>query len=168
MSGYHAPQGKRIPSTPLDDYHNLIQQAKSGVGRIVLLSNGKVPVIPIYIHGTYEALSFGNFIPKYKSYLSVSVCKPLIFTKYTRKEGWDQSKPDFHTTAKTISQVIMRSIRDQMVIEEKYFFEIISHKVKKPFERLDISYKSHPRVYDFFRNLLRYSPAELREWLENQ
>ena len=163
-----APQGKRIPSTPLDDYHNLVDEAKTGVGRIVLRSNGKVPVIPLYIHGSYEALAFGKFIPKFKSFISISYCKPLLFSEYTRKEGWDESDPSFHSNAKNISKKIMNSIRNQMLEEEQYFFKILSLKTKNSFEKMNLSHRTHPKVYKFFHNLLQYSPAELKHWIDSQ
>jgi 1-acyl-sn-glycerol-3-phosphate acyltransferase len=162
-----APQGKRIPSTPLDDYHNLINEAKTGVGRVVLRSNGKVPVVPLYIHGSYEALSFGKAIPKLKSFISISFCRPLIFSKYTRKEEWNELDLDFHSNAKKISKTIMASIRDQMLIEEQYFFQILNKKAKKSIEELNLSHRTHPKVYKFLRNLLRYSPSELKHWIES-
>lgn len=162
-----APQGKRIPSTPLDDYHNLIHQAKSGVGRIILRLNGKIPVIPLFIHGSYEALAFGKIIPKIKSFISISICKPLIFTKYTREEGWNESDPKFHSIANTISKKIMGAIREQMLVEEQYFFQILAQKKKIPLERLLISHRTHPQVYRVYQNLLRYSPAELKEWIDS-
>ncbi len=161
-----APQGKRIPSTPLDDYRHMLDQAKSGVGRIILKFNGKIPVIPMFIHGSHEALSFGKIIPKIKSFISISLCKPLIFTKYARKDGWDELDPSFYSTAREISKIVMSSIRDQMLIEERFFFEIIKKKIKAPLEDLHISYKTHPNTYRFFRNLLQYSPTELQRWIE--
>ena len=162
-----APQGKRIPSTPLDDWHNLVDQAKTGIGRIVLLSNGKIPVVPVYIHGSYEALAFGNFIPKFKSFISVSICKPVIFSEYTRSEGWNESNAPFHSSAKTISHEIMNSIRQQMLSEERYFFQILKLKIGIPIEQLDLSYRTHPQAYRFFRNLLQYSPDQLSRWLNS-
>jgi 1-acyl-sn-glycerol-3-phosphate acyltransferase len=162
-----APQGKRIPSTPLDDYHNLVNQAKSGVGRIILRFNGKIPVIPMYIHGSHETLSFGKIIPKVKSYISISLCKPLIFTEYTREEGWNESAPSFHSMANTISKAIMTAIRNQMLVEEQYFFQIVARKVKVPLERLHISHHTHPKAYRLFRNLLQYSPVELKHWIDS-
>lgn len=162
-----APQGKRIPSTPLDDYHNLVNTGKSGVGRIVLLLNGKIPVIPMYIKGSHEALSFGNIIPKIKAYLSLSLCKPLIFKEYTRKEGWKASDPDFYSTANKISKKVMQSIRDEMLVVEKYFLQIIKDKFNKPLEELHIDHKSHPEIYHVFRNLLQYTPDELKQWINS-
>jgi len=162
-----APQGKRIPSTPLDDLHNLIGQAKSGVGRLILKFNGKIPVIPMFIHGSHEALSFGKIIPKIKSYISVSISKPLIFSQYSREAGWSESDPSFYSTANEISKEIMSSIRNQMLIEEQYFFQIIKRKLKIPLEKLNITHQSHPKIYQFFRNLLQYSPDELKQWIDS-
>ncbi|PWI46690.1 hypothetical protein CEE45_15500 [Candidatus Heimdallarchaeota archaeon B3_Heim] len=162
-----APQGKRIPSTPLDDYHNINNQAKSGVGRLILRFNGKIPVIPMYIHGSHEALSFGKILPKIKSFISISICKPLIFTEYTREQGWNESDPLFHSEAKMISRAIMTSIREQMLREEQYFFQILARKVKVPLEQLHLTHHTHPKVYQFFRNLLQYSPVELQQWINS-
>ncbi len=161
-----APQGKRIPTTPLDDYHNLVEQGKSGVGRLVLRSKGKIPVVPMYIHGSYEALAFGKMIPKIKSYISVSICKPIIFAEERREDEWTESDLVFHSRARAISKVIMASIRKQMQFEEQYFFQILSRKVQLPLDRVHISYQTHPIAYRFFRNLLRYSPDQLKKWLE--
>jgi 1-acyl-sn-glycerol-3-phosphate acyltransferase len=163
-----APQGKRIPSTPLDDLHDLIEQAKSGIGRIVLKTNGRIPVVPVYIHGSYETLAFGKYIPKMKSFISVSICKPLMFTEIYREMGWNESDPMFFNKAKEISRSIMGSIREQMLVEEQYFFQILRERIRQPLEEFKLSYKSHPKAYRFFRNLLRYSPKELEMWLGNQ
>jgi len=163
-----APQGKRIPSTPIDDFHNLIHQAKSGIGRLVLKFNGKIPVIPMFIHGSHEALSFGKIIPKIKSYISVSICKPLLFSEYTRETEWTESDPLFYSTATKISKEIMSSIRNQMLIEEQYFFQIIKRKLNIPLEKLKVTHKTHPKIYHFFRNLLQYSPSELKQWIDSK
>jgi len=82
-----APQGKRIDKTPFHDYFNLVREGRTGVGRIILAMNGKVPVVPLFIHGTAEAWSPGNIIPKFGSHVSVSFGKPLYFHQYTRPDG---------------------------------------------------------------------------------
>jgi 1-acyl-sn-glycerol-3-phosphate acyltransferase len=161
-----APQGKRIPSNPLYDYHNIIHTVKSGVGRLILRFNGKIPVVPIYIHGSHEALSKGKIIPKFKSFISVSFSKPLLFTKYERKEGWHDSDPNFYSVAQEISRQIMKAIKDQMMIQEKHFFTIIRKKLKIPLESLNISPKSRVKRNRFLANLLHYSPEELEKWID--
>ena len=160
-----APQGKRVPSSPIDDYHNLIRDVKSGVGRVVLNFNGKIPVVPVYIHGSKEALDHGNIIPKMNSYISVSLCKPILFSKYQREEGWSDSDPEFYSTAHEISREIMIAIRDQMLIQEKYFFQIIKNNIDIPLERLSISPEIHSKAYLLIKKLLHYSPEELRQYI---
>ena len=58
------PQGGRMPRTPVEDYQKFTQEGRSGVGRLVLRMNGKIPVVPFYLHGTAEALQPGSFLPK--------------------------------------------------------------------------------------------------------
>ncbi|MFX1249530.1 MAG: lysophospholipid acyltransferase family protein [Promethearchaeota archaeon] len=161
-----APQGKRIPRNPIHDYHHLIQEAKSGVGRLILKFNGMIPVVPMYIHGSHEALSYGKIIPTFKSFISISFCKPLFFNKYKRKGGWSDSDPSFYSTAHKISQEIMTSIRDQMVVQESHFFEIIRKRIKIPLEKLTISPNSHPKTNRFISKLLHYDQDELKKLAE--
>ncbi len=49
------PEGRRSPD-------GKIQKFRLGLG--LLLSNLSVPVVPVYINGTYEALPRGNFLPR--------------------------------------------------------------------------------------------------------
>jgi 1-acyl-sn-glycerol-3-phosphate acyltransferase len=161
-----APQGKRIPSNPLDDYHNIISEGKTGIGRLVLRLNGKIPVVPMYIHGSREALRIGNIIPRFKSYISVSFCKPLLFTQYTRKDGWDELSPEFYTTARKIVDRIMTNIREQMLIQEKYFFKILEKKFKVPVEKKHLYYQLKPKIDDFLFKLLEYPKEDLKKYLE--
>lgn len=158
-----APQGRRVPSNPIEDYHNLERDAKSGVGRVILMTNGKIPVVPVYIHGSKEALDYGNIIPKMNSYISVSLCKPIQFTKYQREEGWINSDPEFYTTAHKISKRIMSAIRDEMLFQERYFFQIIRKKINIPLEELFISPETHFKAHQLIAKLLHYSPAELKQ-----
>ena len=162
-----APQGRRIPSNPIEDYHNLDRNPKSGVGRVILNFNGKIPVVPVYIHGSQEALNQGNIVPKMNSFISVSICKPLLFAKYQREERWTDSDPDYYTTAHKISKQIMTSIKDQMLFQERYFFQIIKEKLNIPLEKLFISPDTHFKAYQLISKLLHYSPEELKKLLQN-
>ena len=162
-----APQGKRIPSHPLQDYHNLVNEGKTGIGRLVLRFNGKIPVVPMYIHGSYEALR-GRVIPKFKSFISVTICKPLLFTQFTRKEGWDFSNPEFYSTARKIVNKIMTSIRDQMLEQEEAFLKILEKKVGNPIEKIHISPESKPKVDKILFKLLEYNHEDLRKLLDAQ
>jgi 1-acyl-sn-glycerol-3-phosphate acyltransferase len=163
-----APQGKRIPSNPIEDYHYLDRNPKSGVGRVILNNNGRIPVVPAYIKGSQEALAGGNIIPKMNSYISVSFCKPLLFTEYQKEEGWTDSDPDYYTTAHKISKHIMTSIKDQMLFQERYFFQIIKEKLNIPLEKIKISPDTHFKTYQLISKLLHYSPAELRQLINSK
>ncbi|MFX0125187.1 MAG: lysophospholipid acyltransferase family protein [Candidatus Hodarchaeota archaeon] len=161
-----APQGKRIPSTPLYDYHNLIREGKTGVGRLVLRFNGKIPVIPMYIHGSREALRRGKIIPKFRSFISVTFCKPLLFPQFTREEGWDTSTPEFYSTARKVVDAIMTSIREQMLKQEEAFIKILEMKFRTPVEQIQISPKSKPKVDRILFKLLEFHHEDLKRYLE--
>jgi len=162
-----APQGKRIPSNPIEDYHNLSANPKSGVGRVILNLNGKIPVVPIYIHGSQEALDLGNIIPKLKSYISISICKPILFTKYRRDEGWTESDENFYPTARKISRDIMTSIREQMLFQERYLLQIVSKILDSPLENLHITPDTNLQAHRFISRLMQFSPNELQQLYQN-
>lgn len=162
-----APQGKRILSNPVDDYHNIINEGKSGIGRLVLRFNGKIPVVPMWIHGSREALSRGKIIPKYNSVISLSICKPLFFTQYTRKEGWDDLNPEFYPTARKIVDTIMVSIREQMLIQEKYYFELLERTFKIPIKNEQLYFRLKPKINKFLFKLLEYDKVELKKYLKS-
>ncbi len=158
-----APQGRRIPNNPVEAYHNLLRDTKSGVGRVILKFNGKIPVVPIYIHGSQEALDLGTIIPKMKSYISISICKPILLTKYQREQGWSDSDEDFYPTAHKISLEIMKSIKKQMLYQERFLFQIISHLLNTPLEDLHISPDTHLQTYKLISKLSQYSPNDLEK-----
>ena len=163
-----APQGRRVPNNPVEAYHNLFSDTKSGVGRVILKHNGRIPVIPIYIHGSQEALDLGTIIPKMKSYISVSICKPIQFKKYQRDKGWSESDEDFYPTARKISLEIITSIRNQMLIQEKYLFQIITGLLNTSIEDLRISPDTHPQTYTLISKLSQYTPAELKQFIDQR
>jgi 1-acyl-sn-glycerol-3-phosphate acyltransferase len=161
-----APQGKRIPSNPLYDYHNLVSQGKSGIGRLVLRFNGKIPVVPMYIHGSHEALRNGKVLPKFKAFISVTFCKPLLFTQFTRKEGWDTSTPKFYSAAREIVDIIMKSIRKQMLTQEELLLRILEKKFRRPVGRIQIPPKAKSKVDKVLFKLLEFHYEDLKIYLE--
>jgi len=161
-----APQGKRIPSNPLHDYHNIINEGKTGIGRLILRYNEKIPVVPMYIHGSYEALR-GRIIPKFKSFISVTICKPLLFAQFTQKESWDSSSPEFFSTAREIVNKIMTSIREQMLKQEKVFIKILEKKLRNPIEKIHLSSESKPKVDKVLYKLLEYHHEDLKKYLDS-
>src|SRR3989338_2339244 len=59
-----------------------IQQAKTGVVRLALLS--KAPVLPIGLIGTFEILPKGKYIPKPKKAI-INIGNPMDFSRYYSK-----------------------------------------------------------------------------------
>ena len=147
----------------MQDYHNLIKEGKTGIGRLVLRCNGKIPVVPMYIHGSHEALR-GRIIPKFKSFIGVSICKPLFFAQLTRKEGWDASSPEFYSTARKIVNKIMTSIREQMLKQEEVFIKILEGKFRNSIEKIHISPESKPKVDKILYKLLEYHHEDLEKY----
>ena len=159
-------RGKRIGRTPFHDFHNLAQEGRTGVGRIILKTNGKIPIIPFYLHGAYEALRSGQLIPRFGSNISIRIGNPLIFKEYTRSQGWKESDPDFFHTAREIVDKIMWSIRFLMLIEEKYYFDVIERAFNTPLERIPIP--SHISDQNrFLRKTTLLQREQLRKMLKS-
>ena len=162
---YISPQGKRLGRTPFHDFHNLAQEGRTGVGRIYLKMNGKIPIIPFYIHGAYEALRSGQNLPRFGANISIRFGKSLIFKEYTRSQGWKESDPDFFPTTREIVDKIMWSIRFLMLIEEKYYFDVIERVFDAPLENIPIpSYKSE--LNRFLRKTMLLQREQLRKMLK--
>jgi 1-acyl-sn-glycerol-3-phosphate acyltransferase len=163
-----APQGKRIISTPFQDYFNLANEGKTGVGRLILALNGKVPVIPAYIHGAAEALLRGKIIPKFGSYISVSFGPPIFWHEHTRKNGWKTTDPDFFSTAREIADKIMVKIRDQMVIQEKSLFTILERSFETTIDKITIPTSKKRRFDKLVFKLLRAHPRQLKRLIKSE
>ncbi|MFW9778011.1 MAG: lysophospholipid acyltransferase family protein [Candidatus Heimdallarchaeota archaeon] len=163
-----APQGKRIFSHPLHDYFNLLKEGRTGVGRVILKLNGKVPIVPFYCHGAAEALGIGRIVPKYKAFVSVSFGKPLYFDDYSQNGGWDDSKPEFYETSREIVNKVMISIRNLLVLQEQHYFNIIKKKFRvKELEDIIIPTGSRKTSLNkFLYNLLHYHPRDLQRLAE--
>ncbi len=159
------PQGKRIKSDPYHDYFHLVQEGKSGVGRIILKLNGKVIVIPSYIHGAAEA--FSSF-PKPRGYISLSFCKPMFWHEYTRKGGWDESDPQFFEKSREIVDKIMLSIHDQMLKQEKQYLIFLKNKFGTEIEKIDIPPQKKVQFRKFFSTLNKIHPKNLQIYNERR
>ncbi|MFX0183756.1 MAG: lysophospholipid acyltransferase family protein [Candidatus Hodarchaeota archaeon] len=163
-----APQGKRIIGTPYHDYFNLAKEGKTGVGRLILSLNGKIPVIPAYIHGAAEALTRGKIIPKFGSYISVSFGPPIFWKEYTRKNGWKSTDPDFFSTARKISDKIMVKIRDQMIIQEKSLFTILERSFGTTIDKSTIHPSKKRRFDKLVFKLVRAHPKQLQRLIKSE
>ncbi|HDQ26575.1 MAG TPA: 1-acyl-sn-glycerol-3-phosphate acyltransferase [bacterium] len=62
-----------------------IQKGKPGTGMIIY--NARVPVVPVYLHGTREAWPKGQKTPKFFKKLHVIYGKPIHFDEYYSKEA---------------------------------------------------------------------------------
>lgn len=60
-----------------------IQEAKTGVARLALLS--KAPVVPVGLMGAFEILPKGKYIPKLKK-AAMNIGKPMHFERYPNKK----------------------------------------------------------------------------------
>ncbi|MHA2174375.1 MAG: lysophospholipid acyltransferase family protein [Candidatus Hodarchaeales archaeon] len=156
-----SPQGKRIGRSPVDDYFNLRKDPRSGVGRIILWMNGEVPVVPLYIHGAGAALSRGHFLPRYKSFISVSFGKPIFFEDFKKEGGWKEEDPNFFTNAKLIAARIMDSIHKQMLIQEENLLTIVEKKYNTSIQDITEDLRSERDFRRYLRNLCNYSPQDL-------
>jgi len=158
---FMSPQGMRVGTSPVDDYFNLRTDPRSGVGRVLLLANGKIPIVPMYIHGAGAALGGGRLIPRFKSFISVSFGDPMTFEKYTRSQGWNEKDPDFYPTAKKIAIEIMDVIHELMMKQEENYFSIIEKKFSKSIKNITPEFRADRSFRRYQRNLSNYSPEEL-------
>ncbi|MFX0085908.1 MAG: lysophospholipid acyltransferase family protein [Candidatus Hodarchaeota archaeon] len=162
-----APQGKRIIGTPYDDYFNLAREGKTGVGRLILALNGKIPVIPAYIHGAAEALSRGKIIPKFGSYISISFGPPIFWHEYSRKGGWKTTDPDFFPMAREITDKIMDKIRDQLLIQERSLFIILERSFGATINEISIPSSKRRKFDRLVFKLVRVHPKRLQKLINS-
>ncbi|MFW9996552.1 MAG: lysophospholipid acyltransferase family protein [Candidatus Odinarchaeota archaeon] len=168
LSVFLAPQGKRIVKTPFHDYFDIIKEGRTGVGRVVLMTNGKVPVVPIYIHGTAEALRKGQVMPRFKSYISITFGKPLYFHEYAKQNGWTGQQQEYFAKAREIVDQIMLAIHDQLLKVEKYYFKYLEWKFKRSIEQISFSEKEERKYKRLLRELARVHPRQLQEFLKSR
>ncbi|MFX0016424.1 MAG: lysophospholipid acyltransferase family protein [Promethearchaeota archaeon] len=162
------PQGRRIHRTPFHDYFSLAKEGRTGVGRIILTTNGEIPVIPVYIHGTSEALKPGTILPKFGSFISISFGEPLYFHQYSRQDGWFEDDPDFFLKAREITNEIMHSIRGLFLITEKYYIEFLELKFNKKIERIKVPLKNEKEFNKILQKLTRVPPKHIQQFLESK
>ncbi|MFX0210789.1 MAG: lysophospholipid acyltransferase family protein [Candidatus Hodarchaeota archaeon] len=162
------PQGRRFHRTPFHDYFNLAEEGRTGVGRIILVTNGEIPVVPLYIRGAAEALKPGTIVPKFRSYISVSFGEPLYFNQYSRQGGWSESDPDFYPKAREITNKIMNSIRNQFLITEKHYLDFLKLKFGAEIEKISVSSKEEREFNKLLHKLARVPPKQIQELLESK
>ena len=153
------PQGGRIARTPIEDYQKLSEEGRSGVGRLVLRMNGEVPVIPFYIHGTAEALARGSVIPKFGSYISLTLGKPIYFKDYA-DTNWDLKSKEFHETSRTVTNNIMKEIQVLCLETEKGVFQVIENKLGKNLDDIGLSEIQSRKLRRWLRKHSHHAPYD--------
>ncbi|MFX0123976.1 MAG: lysophospholipid acyltransferase family protein [Candidatus Hodarchaeota archaeon] len=161
------PQGRRIYRTPFHDFFSLAEEGRSGIGRIVLTTNGKIPVMPVYIHGTSEALRPGTVIPKIGSYISISFGEPLYFEHYFRKDGWSESNANFFFMAREITTNIMHSLRNLFLQTETHYLKLLELKFNTKIKDINVSSNKQKEFNKFLHKLARVPPIQIKEFIES-
>ncbi len=162
------PQGRRVHRTPYHDYFNLSEEGRTGVGRIVLTTNGKIPVVPLYIQGTAEILRPGTIKPKFGSYCSISFGESLDFHQYSRQDGWSESDPDFFPKAREITNTIMKSIRSQYLKTEKDYLGFLEWRFDTEIDKIAVPSKLERQFNKFLHRLACVPPNQIQEFLESK
>ncbi|MFX1518211.1 MAG: lysophospholipid acyltransferase family protein [Promethearchaeota archaeon] len=160
------PQGRRIHRTPFHDYFSLAEEGRTGIGRIVLTTNCKIPVMPVYIHGTAEVLRPGTIIPKFGSYISISFGEPVYFNQFSRKGDWTESDPDFFPKAREITDSIMYSLRNLFLKTETHYLRFLELIFNKRIDEITISSNRQKDFNRFLHQLNRFPPAHIQELIE--
>jgi 1-acyl-sn-glycerol-3-phosphate acyltransferase len=153
------PQGGRVARTPIEDYQKFSNEGRSGVGRLVLRMKGKTPVIPFYIHGTAEALGRGSIKPKFGSYISVTLGKPIYYPDYKDKE-WDRTSSSFHETARTVTNNVMKKIQELCYETEKGIFGFFEKKFNLNLDDIKLSEFQSKKLQKWLRRYSHYAPYD--------
>lgn len=131
------PQGGRVSrASVLSDYRHILTDGRTGVGRIILRLNGRVPVIPFYIHGSEKALKIGSFIPKWGTKISITFGEPIFFYNYFKTNGWDSNSQEFYDSSRVIVDSIMNSIWNLLKQTEASFLELLEKELG-PLDSID-------------------------------
>lgn len=156
------PQGGRRPRTPVEDYHQLGQEGRSGVGRVILRLAGQIPVIPFYIHGTAEALERGKILPKFGSYLSLTFGEPIFFSEYGDRK-WTRNDTDFYDTARIITDKIMHKLQELCYDTEKTVLDIIEQKLRKPIQEIKLTENQSKKLLKWLKRFSYFAPYEFKK-----
>ena len=164
MAVYISPQGGRISRTIFEDYFNLKEEGRTGVGRLILQMNGQVPVIPVYISRSAEVLGINEIIPQYKGRIIIVFGKPMVFHQYSRAKGWNEDD-EFYKSAREIVNTIMSEIHKLLKITETNYFQFIKIKTGQNIEELGKEMIQRSKFQEFLKRLDKVNPDELIRYL---
>ncbi len=164
---YISPQGGRRARSTLEDYLNLHEEGRTGVGRLILRMNGAVPVIPVYIKGSAEALGVGQSIPKYKAKVKIVFGKAMTFQQYSKEIGWMENE-EFYTIAREIVNQIMYNIRDLLISTEQYFLQFLEYLLGSTIHPDTLTEATIKKTRKIQRKLVSVPDSQLKSYLEFQ
>ncbi|MFX1516871.1 MAG: lysophospholipid acyltransferase family protein [Promethearchaeota archaeon] len=164
---YITPQGGRRARSTLGDYMNLHKEGRTGVGRLILKMNGIVPVIPVYIKGSAEALRVGQKVPKYKARVKIVFGKVMTFQQYCKEKGWDEDE-EFYTITREIVNQIMCQIRGLLLSTEQYFLQFLEYSLGSSINFETLTDETIKRTEKIQRKLVGVPDSQLKRFLEAQ
>ena len=112
------------------------------------------------MHGTAETLRPKSFKPKFGSYVSVTIGKPILFEEYNDKT-WNTEDKEFFVTSKIITNKIMEKIQELCYETEKDLFCILERKLNKNLNEINLSDKQKKKLRKFLRRYSHYPPYTL-------
>ena len=136
------------------------------MGRLILRMNAKTPVLPVYIHGTAEALSRGSAKPKFGSYISITFGKPIYYNEYADTE-WDTNSKSFYDTARVITNDIMKNIQDLCYDTEKGLFQLLEKKFDSSVDKIQLSKTQSKKLSRWLRKYSHVAPYELESFINS-
>ncbi|MHA2102912.1 MAG: lysophospholipid acyltransferase family protein [Candidatus Hodarchaeales archaeon] len=158
------PQGGRLARTPFHDFMSFTQEGRTGVGRLILRTGGKIPVIPCYMHGTAETLSRGQLLPRFGTYLSVSFGKPIYFDKYVKRKSSEENE-EFFDVARDITYSVMKNIQELLYSTEKGYFSLLEKIFSKNLHDIKLSEVQEKKLRYFTKNISHVNPDDLTKLL---
>ena len=164
---YISPQGGRRARSTLEDYKVLHKEGRTGVGRLILRMNGAVPVIPVYIKGSAEALGVGQRIPKYKARVKIVFGKVMTFQQYSKEKEWVEDE-DFYTSARKIVNQIMCEIQDLLLSTEQYFLQFLEYSLGSSINFETLTDEIIKKTEKIQRKLVSVPDSQLKSFLEAQ
>jgi 1-acyl-sn-glycerol-3-phosphate acyltransferase len=164
---YISPQGGRRARTTLGDYVKLHKEGRTGVGRLILRMNGTIPVIPVYIKGSAEALGAGQLVPKYKARVKIVFGKVMTFQQYSKEKGWIEDEK-FYSASREIVNQIMCEIRALLQSTEHYFFQFLEYKLGTTINFDTLTEETIKRTWKIQRKLISVPDELLKSYLEAQ
>jgi 1-acyl-sn-glycerol-3-phosphate acyltransferase len=163
---YISPQGGRRARSTLGDYVKLHKEGRTGVGRLILRMNGSVPVIPVYIKGSAEALGTGKIVPKYKARVKIVFGKVMTFQQYSKEKGWIEDET-FYTASREIVNQIMCEIRALLLSTEQYFLKFLEYILGSTINLEMLTEDTIKRTRKIQRKLVSVPDHQLKNYLES-